>query len=62
MLHSSAEFIDLQKRNLAQRANGSGRATIKRNLRCMARFGKKPQNFSGEVVQPLTRGGYYYRL
>src|ERR1700730_18712897 len=35
----------------------AARQTIKRDLRCLApAFPQKPQNFSGEVVQPLTSG------
>src|SRR3982074_216099 len=58
MLHSSDNFIKiLQKLNSAQRTNGGSRATINRKLRCLApAFQQKPQNFSGEVVQPLTSG------
>src|SRR3979490_850544 len=57
MLHSSAEFIDLQRRNSdnAQTTTAKQRSSIT-SAAWHLRSRKTPQNFSGEVVQPLTSG------
>src|SRR6266853_4598662 len=58
MLHSSDNFIDFAKTKSAYYAQTTAakQRSSSTYVAWQLRFGTKPQNFSGEVVQPLTSG------